>query len=525
VSEDLAALLDLPLAWGRIKDDLRSGLIFIDYPNEVALIEWDLDGWLAQLQADIASGDFHPGSQTVLDVPKARGAIRPGSQLSLRDCLVYYATVGACLPRVIEHLRWAFSVDFSHRLTHDASRRGWITNQYKGWSQFREQSLKKLDEGYTYVVIADIASYYENVDLGTLASDLRSAGCSDLVVSALSAYLNRWAQAVVPGRSICQGFSASDILGKLYLDSVDHNLRALGYDHFRYVDDIRVFCRSLPEARRVLVDLAGLLRRRGLQLATQKLEIFRADQARSKIAGIAPIIHTVQSKLVQEVVAAFGLDNPYLETWEVDQVVSANPDEAPVDLIRQTYQSYFVDTAASFNHTLFRYLFKRLGSAADTYALEDAKLQFDRNPQETRAILRYVNAVGGHAAFEDFLGQQLGSERAVYSFQIYQVLRWYLERQDAISERMLAVVREYAFDETVAPYVRVVARALVGAHGNPADLERLQGTYDSSSNSLEGAELMCALARMERGRRNAFLARAAGDGELQRRAAGITRAV
>jgi retron-type reverse transcriptase len=103
----------------------------------------------------------------------------------------------------------------------------------------------------------------------------------------LSKCLNKWS--LVGGRGVTQGHTPSDILAKLYLNSVDRNLSSLGFAHYRYVDDFRIFCRSLPEARRALMDLTQLLRRRGLQLASEKLEIFRADQARTKIAGIPTV--------------------------------------------------------------------------------------------------------------------------------------------------------------------------------------------------------------------------------------------
>ena len=74
------------------------------------------------------------------------------------------------------------------------------------------------------------------------------------VVALLSTCLNRWSSG--NGRGIPQGISASDILGKVYLNSIDLALRELGFVHLRYVDDIRIFCQNEVEAKIALLKLA-----------------------------------------------------------------------------------------------------------------------------------------------------------------------------------------------------------------------------------------------------------------------------
>jgi hypothetical protein len=80
-----------------------------------------------------------------------------------------------------------------------------------------------IDAGAAYVVMADITAFYENIDLGLLLSDLIEA------INQISSCLNKWAQ--VQGRGIPQGQSPSDILAKLYLNSIDQTLK--GSDKYR----------------------------------------------------------------------------------------------------------------------------------------------------------------------------------------------------------------------------------------------------------------------------------------------------
>jgi hypothetical protein len=151
----------------------------------------------------------------------------------------------------------------------------------RGWRRFETETLRHLDEGdFTHVLFTDVTGYYENVSLEILASDLRQLGVPDNVVVALSGMLNRWAQS--PARSIPQGHSASDILGKVYLNPVDESLRNRGSTHVRYVDDFRIFARSENDAKHQLLLLAQDLRQRGLSLQTAKTEIRRIDSIDSR---------------------------------------------------------------------------------------------------------------------------------------------------------------------------------------------------------------------------------------------------
>jgi len=83
MSEDLARLLDLKVAWKRIKDDMRSR-VFIRHPYAIQVVEFDLDGWLEARRAAIKNDSYAPASMFVCDVPKGKGLVRPGSHLSLQ---------------------------------------------------------------------------------------------------------------------------------------------------------------------------------------------------------------------------------------------------------------------------------------------------------------------------------------------------------------------------------------------------------------------------------------------------------
>ena len=521
MSEDLAKLLDLKTAWKRVKDDARNR-VFIRHPYSIQVVELDAESWLNARLEDIGRNRYIPASMFVCDVPKGKGLVRPGSHLANADRLVYAGCVGACFPAIHAALNWAQgTVDFSYRLAKKAGDAEWLRDRFTGWQEFREESIKKIDKGALYVVLADITAFYENVDIGMLMSDLKQVSAPTVAIEQISRCLNKWAQ--VGGRGIPQGQSPSDILAKLYLNNVDVNLKNMGYDHLRYVDDIRIFCRTLVEAKKALVVLSRLLRKRGLSLQAAKSEIYRRDEARNKIEDVAVVIKGVKERFIQEVVRETGFGDPYMSVPEADDILGKNPEGAPIEVIQETYQTYFVDSNSEFNATLFRFLLNRLGKQSEPFAAEHCVTLLGDHPEETKAIVDYLARLDDvpDAAIIKFLN----SDIAVYDYQIYQIVEFYLIRQSPPTEDLVSIARQLAFDAARPRYLRTVCRALLGRCGTAADLERLLNSYDEITDPSERGEVICTLFRLERTRRNAFLKRAEQEGEMNMRASKWVRSL
>ncbi|MGB9198803.1 MAG: RNA-directed DNA polymerase, partial [Terriglobales bacterium] len=388
MSEDLANLLDMKTAWKRVKDDARNR-VFIRHPYAIQVVELDVEGWLNARLEDVRKDRYTPSSMFVCDVPKGKGLVRPGSHLAYADRLVYTACVGACFPAIHAALNWAQgAIDFSYRLAKRPGDPEWLRDRFAGWQEFREKSIQRIDKGALYIVMADITAFYENVDIGILTSDLKQVKAPAAAIEQISRCLNKWAQ--VSGRGIPQGQSPSDILAKLYLNNVDVNLKNMGYDHLRYVDDVRIFCKTLVEAKKALVDLSRLLRKRGLSLQAAKSEIYRSDEARDEIEDVAVVLKGIKERFIQEVVRGTGFGDPYMSVPEADEILGKNPEDAPIEVIQETYQTYFVDSNNEFNATLFRFLLSRLGKQSDSFAAEHCVTLLGDHPEETKAIVDYL---------------------------------------------------------------------------------------------------------------------------------------
>lgn len=517
MSQELAELLDLPLAWSRVKDDLRNDRVFVQRPFEQALVESDLANWLAAIRTEIERGEYAPAPLLVVEVPKGKGAVRPGTYLRLEDQVVYTAAVGACVAAIRSVVERKGRNDFSYGLTPPDSR-AWLKPPFKGWDAFREASLRRIRRGASWVVIGDVAGCYESIALRILTSDLQAAGAPQPVVKLLSSMLSRWA---VHGRGVPQGFSASDILAKLYLTRIDEALRNQGLDHLRYVDDFRLFCTSRAEGKKALILLTRQLRVRGLHLQAAKTDIYRGDQAQQIIDGVSPTLKPLKKRYILEVAKAAGRSPKYLTLREAEELQRQLDDDFPLTVLRQAYQDYFAAPEGNFNKSLFHFLLNRLGAAGDPCALEHSLSLLEEHPEETGAILKYAGLVSDDLGLVDeTLTDYLESEEAVYQYQRYQIIAWRVRFSSPPTPRLLDLVR--AFGRDGGPeYVRAACWHFICRFGTAADLDLLEQEYPQATSPIDRSELLCCLARMEPSRRNGLLGHAKKDGVLESRAVAL----
>src|SRR5262249_29237029 len=225
--------------------------------------------------------------------------VRPGAVLDVSDEIIFNAIVGNFLPQILEAISWSQGdPDVAYQIKAKADDPKWLSSGFFVWREFDQKSLDRLEEGTQAVAFADIAAFYENIDLPRLNSDLKDLGVENKLLDVLMRCLNRWSGQ--RGKGIPQGYSASDILAKVYLAPLDSGLRNAGFVHLRYVDDIRIFCQSSLEAKLSLLKLNDLLRLRGLNLQTAKTKILCTDEARSKITGVRATIQELHEQLREQ---------------------------------------------------------------------------------------------------------------------------------------------------------------------------------------------------------------------------------
>lgn len=508
---------ELQLAWRRYKRDL-SERCFVIHPHLVQWIESDLDGWLSEIASELASG-YAPRPARLMAVPKAGNLVRPAAVLEPEDAVVFNTLVGLAFPNIARQLEWSQgTVDIAYPLAESPNDVEWTKFGFLVWQNFRARSLSKLnDDEIEYTVLTDITGFYENVDLQRLASDLSGIQVPNDVVDLLQKCLRNWA--LPRNEGIPQGYSASDILSKLYLDSVDRNLQHAGLSHVRYVDDIRVFCPTKLDAKRSIRRLSALLYPKGLNLQSAKTEICDKTQSRQRIDGVTEIIHNLNRKLARELTESGG---GYLKPEEVLKALQSQSGPMP-EILERAFADYFVEPSGRrFDSTLYHYLLVRLGKVGSREAISFSLSLLGTRPEETNSILAYFSQVVLEPREVQELIAFAGSDEAIYDYQLYQILKWFYDL--GINENnVIKLCREWISDHNRDPWLRSYALAYVGAFGSTTELTDFEESYSEAETELERADRVAAVRRMERSRRNAFYARVAGHGKLVSRAVAVAK--
>jgi RNA-directed DNA polymerase len=150
----------------------------------------------------------------------------------------------------------------------------------RGCKDALREIQRLLDAGYTWVVDADIKSYFDTIPHPELMTEVKRRIADGRVLKLLQAYLRQRVmdglEQWTPEAGTPQGAVISPLLANLYLHSVDQALAEAGYEAVRYADDLVIVCRSEEEAQQALELLEALMRPRGLQLHPHKTRVVDA---------------------------------------------------------------------------------------------------------------------------------------------------------------------------------------------------------------------------------------------------------
>lgn len=510
--------LDLHLAWRRIKLDYKDRTSFA-YPHLRDLVEIDAAGFLKTIETEIASGAYKASPPTLYPMPKAGFIPRPGVKLDLKDEIVYTALVGAAAPCIEKRIRWAQGdPDVAYQMCQDTSRPMWVKRGGRISRQWRLKSIQKLGTEAAWVAFSDIAGFYEQIEHRKLIFDLESVGIDSDVLHLLSQCLPIWSGP--RNRGLPQGYSASDVLAKLYLDVVDRRLRDDGYIHLRYVDDLRIFCTDQRTAKVALHRLSELWRWRGLYPNSEKTSIRAQADARVEIDGVTPKIQSIEEEFDRELREEYGISDPYLPLERLERREPEEADSPSTEVLERAFEKYFLAEDANddeFQTSLFRFVIRRLGQRRSRAAVDYALEMLTYHREETAAILEYFDHLKPRDNVMERLVEVIAETEAEYDYQVYQILEW-LYRSDVVSIRALLQARRLFQDRNRSHIVRVWSAALLGKAGTPADLERLSEAFFRTDNEAERAEFLCNLHRMENAARASTFGRFAQDSVLIARA-------
>lgn len=139
----------------------------------------------------------------------------------------------------------------------------------------------KLREGCTWVVDADLKSYFDTIPHEPLIEAVRRRVADGRVIDLIESYLKAGVMESAKEwrptqRGTPQGAVISPMLANLYLNGLDHRMAQGGWEMTRYADDFIVMCRTEAEAQQALETITKWVQGAGLQLHPTKTRIVDA---------------------------------------------------------------------------------------------------------------------------------------------------------------------------------------------------------------------------------------------------------
>ena len=150
-----------------------------------------------------------------------------------------------------------------------------------------QQAVARVEEllraGYTYIVDADLKSYFDTIPQGRLREQLAERISDRRLLRLIEQFLSAGVMDEMKGwepteRGTPQGAVLSPLLANLYLNPLDQEMERAGYAMTRYADDFVIQCRSRAEAEAALAQVRAWVAEAGLVLHPDKTRIGDATQ-------------------------------------------------------------------------------------------------------------------------------------------------------------------------------------------------------------------------------------------------------
>ena len=248
----------LAIAWTKVR--ANKGAAGMD-GQSIGRFAAKADLYLSELSAALREGTYRPQAVKRVDIPKGDGKTRPLGIPTVKDRIVQQA-VRLVIEPIFEHGFSEGSYGFRPgRGCHDALR----------------EVDRLLKDGFTHVVDADLAAYFDSIPhdalMARVEEKVSDGRVLDLVRGWLTADILKGLERWTPPQGSPQGAVISPLLANIYLDPLDKLMAARGYRMVRYADDFVILCRTAEEADAALGEVRAWVSENGLTLHPQKTHV------------------------------------------------------------------------------------------------------------------------------------------------------------------------------------------------------------------------------------------------------------
>lgn len=452
---------DLELAWRRVLNDTRDDLV----PDPLSYRDFITTkaDFLRHVHTLLQDG-YTPSSLLHMEVPKDHLSVRLGAVPLLEDRLAYTAVVGSFAERADAALEDETVVP-SYRVK-AGNTKAFFKFGINQWFKFQNLMRQAYSDGYTYVLLTDLAAYFDHIDHDLLLGQLRGLKVPEKTLTFLEGLLGSWSHNSPIG--IPQGLDPSSLLGNIYLDPLDKHMIREKYYYFRYVDDIRVFANSESELRRAMLAIIRQTRELGLHVQTAKTRIFQGDE-------ILELINERREELAA-IDYHIGLGYNSLAESEVMEILR--------DLTRQD----------SFNERHFRKCLNSLRKMKSAAGVKPTVQNLNDLQSAAQSVAEYLTPFARrHVSIKRSLIEFLmDEERNIFDWPEFWFART-LESAASLPREFLDWCRSRVQDPNCHWNCRGQYALLLGTHGDFADRQLLRRLVSSRDNDYERRAFVAGL--------------------------------
>ena len=233
----------------------------------VEIFNHRLEENLKKLSEDLRSGNYQPQQIRRHYIPKPGSKEkRPLGIPTVRDRVVQTAALMVMEP--------IFERDFAEH--------SYGFRPGRGCKYALRRVNQLLKEGYTYIVDADLKSYFDTIPHDRLLSLVGQKVSDGRVLSLIESFLKQGVlnglREWTPEEGSPQGGCISPLLSNIYLNPLDHLMAQRDFEMVRYADDFVIMCRSPEDAARALALVQEWTAEAGLKLHPEKTKIVDAKE-------------------------------------------------------------------------------------------------------------------------------------------------------------------------------------------------------------------------------------------------------
>lgn len=232
-------------------------------------------------------GIYHPSERILLNVPKPRFTLRYSLEQDFKDRLVYQG-LGLYLAEKYDGIMSRRIL--SHRLNKEEFEKKrykyLFLNSIEQWKKFEGYVRYELNKSKGTLLITDLQNYYETIAIKDIKATLKkylatvSKNITDkeeitYVIEILDNCLKEWSYNTKNG--IPQNRDTSSVLANILLTNIDNKMIDMGYEYYRYMDDIRIVVSNEGDAKKALKLLINELRKYNLNVNSFKTDIIKPD--------------------------------------------------------------------------------------------------------------------------------------------------------------------------------------------------------------------------------------------------------